>query len=217
MRVTADRPESRPGRRTKVPLRCGPTPVHPAMMDEFGRAVGRVICSADETCSSSRSIPRVGLLAAAETGSLVSFGGRAFAALPDTSDPPLQLDRINRDDTFAGSSVSMIHHEGSAFVPATTLSGSRTTMRRPSTSSTRCPEDGNERSRGRSSTRHLGSVAVQPPERTEPTTSSHSRTTPRTSTCTCSPARAAPAPSCRPPSALRVTGTGRSRWSRTNH
>ena len=39
------------------------------------------------------SVPRLRLVAACVTLSTVSWGASAFAALPDTSDPSLQLDR----------------------------------------------------------------------------------------------------------------------------
>lgn len=65
-----------------------------------------------------RSIPLIGFLAACVSWSLVSMAGAAFATLPDTSDPSLQLDRTIETTPFAGSSVSMKDHEGSAFVPA---------------------------------------------------------------------------------------------------
>ena len=63
------------------------------------------------------SVSRLGLVAACVTLSLVSWGASAFAALPDTSDPSLQLDRTIETTPFTGSSVSMKDHEGSAFVP----------------------------------------------------------------------------------------------------
>lgn len=42
----------------------------------------------------------------------------AYASLPDTSSPVLQLDRTIRTSPFAGSTVSMKDAEGSAYVPA---------------------------------------------------------------------------------------------------
>ena len=63
------------------------------------------------------SVWRLGLLAACMSWSLASVASSAFAALPDTSDPSLQLDRTIETTPFAGSSVSMKDHEGSAFVP----------------------------------------------------------------------------------------------------
>jgi hypothetical protein len=64
------------------------------------------------------SVSRVGIVAACVTWSLIGLAGSAFAGLPDTSDPALQLDRTIQTTPFTGSSVSMKDHEGSAFVPA---------------------------------------------------------------------------------------------------
>jgi hypothetical protein len=78
------------------------------MLDPFGSAMGRG--------SSMRrvrgSIARVGLVAAVATVSVASLVVPALAA------PSLQLDRIIETTPFAGSSVSMHDHEGSAYVSA---------------------------------------------------------------------------------------------------
>ena len=56
-------------------------------------------------------VARVGLVAALATVFLASGGVPAFAA------PSMQLDRVIETTPFAGSSVSMHDHEGSAYVP----------------------------------------------------------------------------------------------------
>jgi hypothetical protein len=49
---------------------------------------------------------------------LVGSAAPAFASLPDTSSPELQLARTIRTSPFVGSSISMKDAEGSAFVPS---------------------------------------------------------------------------------------------------
>ena len=61
---------------------------------------------------------RVGLLLVAALGLLLTAEGRAFASLPNTSDPSLSLNRTIRTTPFVGSSTSMRDHEGSTFVPS---------------------------------------------------------------------------------------------------
>ena len=63
------------------------------------------------------SVSRVGFVTACATVFLASWATSAFADLPETSDPSLQLDRVIEATPFAGSSVSMHDHEGSAYVP----------------------------------------------------------------------------------------------------
>jgi Carbohydrate binding domain len=77
------------------------------MLDAFGSAMGT-----EALMRGVRgSVARIGLVAAFATVSLASVLVPAFA------DHSLQLDRIIETTPFAGSSVSMHDHEGSAYVP----------------------------------------------------------------------------------------------------
>ena len=64
------------------------------------------------------SVSRAGFVTACAILFLASWATSAFAALPDTSDPSLELDRTIETTPFTGSAVSMKDHEGSAYVPS---------------------------------------------------------------------------------------------------
>jgi hypothetical protein len=61
--------------------------------------------------------PQQGGLLLSLLGFLLFSAGPAFASLPTSSDPELQLERTIRTSPFVGSSISMRDAEGSAFVP----------------------------------------------------------------------------------------------------
>jgi hypothetical protein len=77
------------------------------MLDGFGTAMER----GSWMRRVRGGVSRVGLVGALATVFLASWGVAAFAA------PSLQLDRVIETTPFAGSSVSMHDHEGSAYVP----------------------------------------------------------------------------------------------------
>jgi PKD repeat protein len=61
---------------------------------------------------------RIAVLLLTLAGLVASSSVPALAALPVTSNPQLQLDRIIHTTPFAGSAISMKDSEGSAYVPA---------------------------------------------------------------------------------------------------
>lgn len=64
------------------------------------------------------NVPRVLLIALACLASMALLAPPAVAALPDTSSPVLDLDRLIRTRPFTGTSISARDAEGTAYVPA---------------------------------------------------------------------------------------------------